>query len=132
MLEWSKDFETGSPLVDTQHQMLIEKVNEFGRLLNGPPPSKAAVDQLLDFLGSYVQFHFTYEERCMDHHQCPAREQNQQAHAEFLAFFQAFRERYLAEGPKPALLQDLHKKAGDWIVNHILSVDTHLRACLKS
>jgi hemerythrin len=132
MLAWSKDFETGSPLVDTQHRMLIEKINEFGQLLNGPPPSKAAVDQLLEFLGSYVRFHFTFEERCMHHYQCPAREENKKAHAAFLAFFQDFSERYLVEGPKPELLQGLQKMASDWIRNHILAVDTKLNACIKS
>jgi len=132
MLAWSKDFETGSPLIDTQHRMLIEKINEFGQLLNGPPPSKVAVDQLLAFLDSYVKFHFTFEERCMEHHQCPVREQNKNAHAAFLAFFQSFSEHYLAEGPNPELLQDLQKMASDWIKSHILTVDTQLKACIKS
>jgi hemerythrin len=64
MLAWSKDFETGSPLVDTQHRMLIEKINEFGQLLNGPPPSKDAIDELLEFLDSYVRFHFIAGQPC--------------------------------------------------------------------
>lgn len=131
MLTWSKDFETGSPLVDTQHRMLIEKINELGQLLNGPAPSKATFDQLLDFLGSYVKFHFTFEERCMDHHHCPAREQNKKAHADFLAFYQNFSERYHAQGPQIELLKGLHKMANDWIKNHILTVDTQLNACVK-
>ncbi len=132
MLAWSKDFETGSPLVDTQHRMLIEKINEFGRLLNGSPPAKDAIDELVEFLDSYVRFHFAFEERCMDHHQCPAREQNKKAHAAFLDFFQDFSERYLVEGPKPELLQRLQDKASDWIRNHILTVDTKLKTCIKN
>ncbi len=132
MLVWSKDFETGSPLVDTQHRMLIDKINEFGQLLNGVPPSKADVDPLLEFLGSYVKLHFTFEERCMDHYRCPVREQNQTAHAAFLALFQDFSERYAVQGPEPELLQGLHKMASDWIGDHILTVDTKLHACVKS
>ena len=132
MLAWSKDFESGSPLVDTQHQMLIEKINELGKLLHEPPMSKAAIDELLDFFGFYVKMHFTFEERCMDHHRCPVREQNKQAHASFLAFFQNFNERYQAEGPKAELLQGLHQMASDWIKKHILTVDKQLNACLKS
>jgi hemerythrin len=132
MLAWDKDFETGSPLVDTQHRMLIEKINELGQLLNGPPPSKAAVDQLVEFLGSYVVHHFKFEERCMENHQCPAREQNKKAHAAFLAFFQDFSKRYRVAGPKLELLQGLHQMAGDWIKYHILTVDIKLRACLRS
>jgi hemerythrin len=132
MLAWSKDFETGSPLVDTQHRMLIEKINELGRLLNGPPPSRAAIDQLQEFLGAYVKFHFAFEERCMEQHHCPAHEQNKQEHAAFLAIFQEFSERYQAEGPKPELLQGLQRMASDWIKNHILTVDIRLNACIRS
>ena len=132
MLAWSTDFETGSPLVDTQHQMLIEKINALEQLLAGPPPSKTDVDQLLEFLDSYVKFHFTFEERCMDHHRCPAREQNKKAHGEFLAFFRDFSERYRAEGPKRELLYGLQARASDWIRDHILTVDTQLNACVRS
>jgi hemerythrin len=132
MLIWNKDFETGSPLVDTQHRMLIEKINELGKMLQGPPPSKATVDQFLEFLASYVKVHFTFEERCMDQHQCPVREQNKNAHAAFLAFYQDFSKQYLVAGPKPELLHSLQKMASDWIVNHILTVDTKLNACLKN
>ena len=132
MLEWCQDFETGSPLVDTQHRMLIEKINQFGGLLKGTAPTKAAIDELLEFLGSYVKLHFTFEERCMDHHHCPAREQNKKAHAAFLSSFQTFSERYRAEGPKTELLQQLHRTMTDWIKSHILTVDTQLQACIKS
>jgi len=130
MLTWSKDFETGSPLVDTQHRLLIEKINEFGQLLNGPPPPRATVDPLLEFLDSYVRYHFKFEERCMESHQCLAHEQNKKAHAAFLTFFQDFKKRYLVEGPEPDLLKGLQKMASDWIRYHILTVDAKLKACI--
>jgi hemerythrin len=131
MLAWSEDFATGSALVDTQHRMLIEKINKLEQLLNGPPPTKAACDELLDFLGSYVGTHFKYEEQCMARYHCPAHEKNQQAHAAFLGVFAKFKERYLAEGPKPPILKNLQVAASDWIKNHILSVDIQLKACIK-
>ncbi|HLP78905.1 MAG TPA: hemerythrin family protein [Candidatus Paceibacterota bacterium] len=132
MLKWSEEFATGSALVDTQHRMLIEKVNHLERLLNGPPPSKATCDELINFLGSYVGTHFKFEEQCMEKARCPAHEQNKQAHAAFLGVFGKFKERYLAEGPTPELLKNLHSTAANWIQNHILSVDIKLKACMKS
>lgn len=62
---------------------------------------------------------------------CPAHEQNRQAHAAFLDVFAKFKERYLAEGPKPQLLKSLQVAASDWIQNHILSVDIQLKACMN-
>ena len=132
MLTWSEQFATGSPLVDTQHRMLIDKINFLEQLLAGPPPSKAACDELINFLGSYVGTHFTFEETCMERFHCPAHEQNKQAHAAFLGVFAKFKERYAAEGPKPELLKSLQTTAADWIKNHILSVDIKLKACIKA
>ena len=84
MLTWSEQFATGSALVDTQHRMLIDKINLLEKLLNGPAPSKATCDELLNFLGSYVTTHFKYEEGCMERARCPAHEKNKQAHVAFL------------------------------------------------
>lgn len=132
MLIWSEQFATGVPLVDTQHKMLIEKINLLERLLAGPAPTKEKCDELLNFLGSYVGTHFKYEEGCMEKMRCPAHERNKQAHAAFLTVFGKFKTRYLAEGPKPELLKELHGAAADWIKNHILSIDISLKACAKT
>lgn len=131
MLVWSEQFATGTPLVDTQHRMLIDKINQLEQLLNGPPPPKAKCDELLNFLGSYVGTHFKFEEQCMERARCPAHEKNKQAHAAFLGVFGKFKQRYLAEGPKPELLKSLQVAAADWIKQHILTVDIQLKACAK-
>lgn len=132
MLAWSDEFSTGFPLVDTQHRMLIDKINQLESLLAGPPPGKAKVDELLSFLGSYVGTHFKFEEQCMEKARCPVHEKNKQAHAAFLGVFAKFKDRYLAEGPKPELLKSLQSAAADWIKNHILTVDRELKKCVKS
>jgi hemerythrin-like metal-binding protein len=111
--------------------MLIDKINHLETLLKGPPPSKAVCDDLLNFLGSYVTTHFKFEEGCMERARCPAHEKNKQAHAAFLGVFAKFKDRYVAEGPKPELLKSLQATAADWIKGHILSVDIQLKACAK-
>jgi hemerythrin len=131
MLTWSEEFATGSPLVDTQHRMLIDRINQLEQLLNGPPPSRVTCDGLLDFLASYVVSHFKFEEQCMERYRCPVHEKNKQAHAAFLDNFAKFKARYQAEGPKPELLKNLQTTASDWIKNHILSVDVQLKKCIK-
>jgi len=60
---------------------------------------------LLSFLGTYAGTHFKFEEGCMERMQCPVHARNKQAHQAFLDMFSKFKERYLAEGPKPELLQ---------------------------
>jgi hemerythrin-like metal-binding protein len=115
--------------VDTQHRILIEKLNELESILEGPLPPKAACDELLDFLENHVQEHFHYEEGCMRRARCPAHSANKLAHDAFLRVFGRFRARYLDEGPSRDLLGSLQRAASEWTQNHILTQDIHLRAC---
>jgi hemerythrin len=131
MLVWTEQFATGVALVDTQHKMLIEKINFLEKILGGPLPPKEKCDELVNFLGSYVGTHFKFEEGCMERAKCPMHEKNKQAHTAFLSLFGKFKTRYLAEGPKVELLKELHGAAADWIKNHILSIDIQLKACAK-
>jgi hemerythrin len=130
MLTWREEFATGSVLVDTQHRLLIEKINKLEQLLTGASPSKTDCDDLVGFLGNYAAMHFKFEEQCMSRYRCPAHEQNKQAHEVFLGVFSKFKERYLAEGPKKELLQNLHATASHWIQDHILAVDIKLKPCV--
>jgi hemerythrin-like metal-binding protein len=127
MLTWSEEFATGSAVIDLQHKTLIERINEIERLLDGPPPAKAACEDLLKFLRAYAGSHFTYEEQCMEKARCPAHVKNKQAHAAFLGIFSEFEEMCQTEGPKAELLRGLHTTASDWIKNHILSIDVRMR-----
>ena len=128
MLAWSDQFATGNALVDAAHKMLFDKINALEELLAGPPPTPAQCDALLGFLGSYVVTHFRHEENCMWQHRCPAHEKNKAAHATFLEAFAAFKARYAAQGPDPALLRELHGVAASWIRNHIMTIDVQLKA----
>lgn len=130
MITWSPQFESGDELVDTQHQVLIDKLNELEMLLEGPLPSKQACDQLLGFLGDHVAGHFSYEEDCMHRARCPAHARNKHAHKAFLDIFAHFKARYEQEGPSRELLRALQVAASQWTETHILTLDVQLRPCL--
>ena len=131
-IEWKKDYETGEPKVDSQHQKLFECVNHLERLIQTGSPSRADLDRLFNFLGMYVQSHFSYEELCMFQHHCPMAQKNREAHQKFTEAYRAFLERYQRCGPHLPLLKELHQAAEAWLVQHICKVDTHLRACVAS
>jgi hemerythrin-like metal-binding protein len=131
MIIWTEQFATGTPLVDTHHKMLIEKINLLEALLDGPTPPKEDYDEVIIFLRDYVATHFVFEEHCMERAHCPAYEKNLNAHTAFLKMFAHFEAHYHVEGPKPALLRNLHHTANDWIMHHILSIDTQLKMCNK-
>lgn len=129
MLIWNEDFATGSALLDVQHRILIDKVNQLETLLGAPAIPKADANELIDFLDRYTKTHFRFEEQCTHRHRCPAYEPNQKAHAAFVETFGRFKEQYAVQGPDRRLLQDLHNMISNWIRNHILSLDVRLMNC---
>ena len=119
-------------MVDSQHRVLINKINELEELLTKPTMSKPACDELLAFLSSYATSHFRMEEDCMARHHCPTHDKNKLAHKAFLGVFARFRDRYMAEGPSHELLRGLQVAASDWIQYHILTVDIALKNCVNN
>lgn len=130
MLCWTDQFATGSPLIDAHHRILIDQVNRLGELLQSPQITRKTCDELMIVLSSYVATHFKFEEECMQSHRCPAHDRNKLAHAVFIQILATYKSRYGDEGPQVELLQSLHNAASAWIRNHILSIDTQLRACM--
>lgn len=132
MVNWTEKFETGHPLIDTQHRMLISYINRLEEFAGNSCPTKEEVELFLrgiEFLETYILTHFKEEEDCMFRFRCPAHKENKQAHSEFLDFFRAFRLRLEAGGYRSELVQELHDACGLWIRRHILRIDVQLKPC---
>lgn len=127
MLQWSSQLETGVPLVDTQHKVLIEHINKLEAMTRDPSTHQGDVDRLLQFLESYVANHFRFEEQCMHRYHCPSHEENIRAHAAFLEAFGKLKHEYQIVGPTHAFLQKLYSTASSWIQQHILRIDIQLK-----
>jgi hemerythrin len=135
MIQWNEQFKTGSDTIDQQHQMLIHNINHLGCLLNETNPTRETCDfliHLVDFLESYAEKHFRFEEDCMEKHRCPAHATNKQAHLAFKAFLKQFKEDTRRKGFRLEAIRALHKTMSLWIEQHILMVDTQLKPCLKA
>jgi hemerythrin len=127
MLTWNSQYETGVPLVDTQHKVLFEHINKLEAMTHEPEIHAGDVDRLVHFLEGYVVNHFKFEEQCMNRYHCPNHEENAKAHAAFLDAFGKLKTEYQAQGPTGAFLKKLHRAASDWIHQHILRVDIRLK-----
>lgn len=134
MVIWTEQFASGSDVIDQQHRMLINNINHLEGMLNGANLTREEAEflvHLVDFLESYAGSHFKFEEACMERYRCPAHARNKRAHEQFIGFFEAFKKRYQAEGLHLDLLRQLHQELSLWIQEHILSVDTQLRPCIR-
>jgi len=134
MVSWTEQFATGSSALDQQHRMLITNINHLETMLTGTNPSREEGEfliHLVDFLESYAETHFKFEEHCMERYRCPAHAENKRAHEQFREFFLRFKERCKTEGLRPDVLRSLHQTLSSWIQEHILRVDTQLKPCIK-
>ena len=133
MILWTEKFATGSAKLDKQHQLLIDNINLLGELLHTTNPTPLELDftfNLVDYLEAYANVHFNAEERCMESFRCPVYAQNEREHARFRGFVRDYKRRCEAEGFQVELLHHLHKAMRTWIEEHILKIDTQLRACI--
>lgn len=128
-MKWKEDYATGVPEIDKQHRALFELSEEFRETLESGAGEKT-YDLFLDFLKTYCEVHFDFEEKCMLAHLCPVADRNRNEHAMFSRMIAREIEDYETHG----FDRDRAMKALDtldhWLDSHICRVDIKLRDCL--
>lgn len=118
-LEWTVDYSTGIPKIDSQHAYLFELANRLTRAVAGGR-SQEVLSEIIRELNDYVASHFSYEESVME-----------QAHYEGLAVHRQMHEkmreelaRYAAELTAGTLnAATLSKFLERWLTGHIMHED---------
>ena len=129
-VEWKEEYNTGEPEVDKQHKILFQYLDDLESHMKAGDVSDRYIKMLLDNLGIFTRSHFCYEEICMRRSKCPIAAKNKEIHVNLLSAYKKYRERFEVEGISDDLVQGLHDFLESWLVNHILKIDTQLRACL--
>lgn len=130
ILQWNdKQLTTGDPALDQQHKELFRRVNDLhDAVIAGRGTDESRT--LLDFLASYVTEHFAHEEALMACHNCPIAPANQEAHQQFAATFDAFRQRCERDGMARDVVLSLLDFVAGWLMLHICRVDMQIKPCL--
>lgn len=118
---------TDVPEVDRQHRQLFDMVNQLEAAAR-QGKAREEIDRMLNFLGDYVQQHFSTEERLMAERHCPSLEKNKQAHAALIKTYTEWRQQYEEKGAKLSLVMELKNILSQWLVSHICGIDR----CLKN
>ncbi|MDR2706059.1 MAG: bacteriohemerythrin [Planctomycetaceae bacterium] len=127
---WSKDLETGNPLIDSQHQQLIKAVNDLlDACSTGQGRDK--LHQTLDFLVSYTVKHFGDEEKLQLQHQYPDYVNHKNLHEHFKVFVQDLVTQMKTAGPTTSLVSKVTFGVGDWLVNHIKREDIKVATFIR-
>jgi hemerythrin len=129
MYAWDETLASGDAKVDQQHRELLKQINLLLQSMT-QGRGRNEIEPILDFLGAYVEQHFTWEESCMEKHRCPVAAVNKQAHRRFVEKFRGLRDRFYRDGPTAELVLAVKEEMGDWLVNHIRKIDTGLKPCV--
>jgi len=128
-LEWKEEFATGVDRVDEDHKMIFKMAGDFRASLDDDN-GRQVYSTLLDNLYVYCRGHFGFEERCMHEHRCPVAQKNKAAHAYFLEALAGFIQRYADNGYDASEARRLVDIVDLWLVEHICTVDIHLKRCV--
>lgn len=124
-LYWRDEMTTGVVELDAQHKYLIDFFNDLGYSINSRHDLDD-ISKILKVMKYYAEWHFGREEECMMRYRCPAAAKNNKAHAVFMEKVHGFQKEFDQSGGSMKLALRIHEELTNWIVNHIMIVDTQL------
>lgn len=129
MITWNDALSTGDERTDSQHLVLIDKLNEFDAVISGSNTGdiRRTAGEVLDFLQFYAAWHFEQEEAAMTKMNCPAAAENKKAHAEFIQNFSQFYSRWQTASMDLGLARTTYHQLRDWVVDHIMTIDIRMK-----
>ncbi|MBP2299583.1 hemerythrin [Azospirillum picis] len=115
----------GQPSIDDDHKHLIEYLNELDAALSAPRFQPARVARILIKLLEYTREHFAREERIMQMVHYPKFEEHVAMHRAAEQKVGELSARFSNE-PTQENAERLYKFTADWLVRHIILMDTQL------
>ena len=119
-LSWGTPWLTGHAVIDADHKMLLQYINELNHAMHAGE-GRAVAGGVLDKLIQYTRDHFAREEAIWQQGGLASLSQHQQAHAALITKVAAF-QRDFAAG-QATLTADLMSFLRDWLINHVFKTD---------
>lgn len=121
LLQWSKDLAVGHPIIDSDHQMLINIANDLAHASQNGADVKA-VGRALGRLAQYIDTHFKREEALFMDSRYPNKDKHQQNHRNIEKLLHDFQAAYAAD-PARIDMNSLLNFLKEWLVKHIGKMD---------
>lgn len=117
-ISWSTDLSTGIPVIDKQHQRIIDYINQLVDAL--AHNSREEVAEVLNQTIDYTMSHFAFEESLMEEAGYPFLNAHKKVHQLFTKRVADYQQRFLGgEDIAEELLTTLRA----WLINHIRNDD---------
>jgi hemerythrin len=126
LLEWRKEFETGIPDVDHEHQELVMLINELPAVLDADPGGMAL--QVLGDILARIGAHFALEERLMRERGYDEYQEHKRDHDQLLDDLRDLMDDY--EGGQWVDREAFAGRVGEWFSVHFRTRDARLHGRL--
>lgn len=127
-VQWTDDLATGIERIDQQHRELYQRVAALHEAMRSG--RLADVPAIVEFLQRYALEHFATEEREMAAAAYPGLGQHRRLHQRFVDDFLRHKA-LLAAGLTPTAVVNLSQWLGEWLRDHVRSVDGEMAQFLR-
>jgi len=117
-LIWQDSLNTGIDIIDSQHQRIVEMINNLQVAQNAG--SRAATAEVIDEMVDYTLSHFAFEEELMEEAGYPFCAAHKRVHEVFARRVSELRMRFQAGED---VVDELRNMLSRWLFNHIRSDD---------
>jgi len=121
MLVWDKSYKIGQEEMDGEHLILFALLNQLNININDDRAGECVGD-VLNALGSYIDYHFAHEEALMRSCGYPGLDAHAAKHQEFVQELSLLREKAKGADALQAALK-VRAFVLDWLLGHILETD---------
>ena len=119
LINWSRSYSVGVNQMDSEHQRLIDIINNLYTAMRAGR-SKDAIGSILDELVEYTKTHFAHEERLMKESGYAGFDEQKRAHEALISQVIEIQGKYRSG---TALGQEVMSFLKNWLVNHIQGLD---------
>jgi len=122
---WRDQLNIGFTLIDDDHKMLVEYLNDLDAAVNGRAYDSKTVAQIVLKMLQYAQEHIEREDDLMVRSNYPETEGHKRAHAELTAQANKIGAEFLRDQSLEKAIE-IYEFVADWLVKHIIDTDQKL------
>lgn len=124
---WKESYKIGVKEVDEQHKELFKRLNNFIKTVRNSEDDKESkrkkVAETLDFMGDYVDEHFSDEEKLQKKYNYPDYEKHHEIHEKFKAEIKEFAEEFKENEYDEEFAMEFSGRLLTWLINHVADTD---------
>jgi len=128
LIIWDDYYSVGYEVIDKQHKMLVEMINElYSSFISGKAQEKAP--EIVNEMIKYTDYHFKTEEKFFDKYDYPETKEHKLIHKSFVDKVVEVKEGL--DSKKVTVSYDIMNFLRKWLLEHILQEDKKYQSFFK-